>query len=120
MSDSESIFNPIDDSLSERVRAYHRVCRAFILVHRSSLSLDSNHLNSHIGDAIETKEAMKSIKFSFDKAKKSVSKKDVSQALKEGIISNGQNSEIIQADREYELAIKRASSSSFNNSQFSR
>lgn len=101
MSQAETIFNPRDNSLKERVRAYYSVSQAF------QLSAASQKPKGYIGDKTEVDTAFKVLLSSFTDAKKSVSNADLKTAKEDGYLNDEQLKKIVQANRAHEMATRR-------------
>lgn len=102
MSQAETIFNPLDNSLKERVRAYYSVSQAF------QLSAATQKPKDYIGDKTEVDTAFNVLLSSFADAKKSVSNADLKTAKEDGYLDDEQLKKIVQANRAHEMATRRA------------
>lgn len=103
MNDVESLFNPRDNSLAEKVNGYYAVCRDYSRV-QSSLKQTEQGKNIHfVGDHSEVMSAYETISRSLADASNQVSSADLQQAKEQGIISEGQLFEMVQIQRQSEL-----------------
>lgn len=109
MSQTESIFNPLDNSLAERVRAYYSVCQAFSHSQSSLKQTDRSGVIGYLGENKEVKSAFKIINQSFSQANREVSQSDLQLANAEGLLSNDQMLEIVKVRRSQEMVRSRES-----------
>lgn len=109
MSQTESIFNPADESLKERVGAYYNVCMAYHLSHASLTGLNSFEIDGYLGDASEIASAENTVSSSMGLAKKSVSSNELEKAVKEQLLTREQLLEIIHASRIHDIEAQRQS-----------
>ena len=109
MSQSESIFNPLDNSLAERVRAYYSVCQAFSHSHSSLKQTERTGEISYLGEKEEVTSGFRIINQSLSQANKKVSQSDLQQANTKGLLSDEQMLEIVQIRRSQEMATNRES-----------
>lgn len=109
MSHPESIFNPLNDSLAERVRAYYSVCQAFTLSQASLKQTERMGDVGYLGEEHEVKDAFKVINQSLTQANSEISKTELQDAKEKGLLSSQQLLEIVQVQRSQEMAQNRAS-----------
>jgi len=102
MSDTESIFNPLDDSLKERVRAYYAVCKAIAL---SEASRDQSE--QYIGDAKQVSAAHKVLVRSLKVASQDVTDSDLQNAKQKGFLSDSEMVNILQLRRQQKIQEQR-------------
>ena len=105
----ETIFNPLNDSLSERVRAYYSVCQAFTHSQASLKHTQQFGELDYLGDEQHIKDASRIIYQSFEQANAKVSQADLQEAKERGLISQEQLVEIVQVRRSQEVAQSRNS-----------
>ena len=117
MSRAESIFNPQDDSLSEKVYAYYGVCRDYSRVQASLKQTKQGKNKDYIGDHDEVLAAYEIISQSLTLASSEVSMSELQQAKEEGLLSGNQFAEIVQTQRQYEISqIREQKTSSHSDS----
>lgn len=120
MNDTETIFNPLNDSLSERVRAYYSVYQAY---GHSQASL--KHTRQHgevdyLGELDGIEDAVRVINQSVTHANREVSQSDLQQAKSEGLLSEEQLVEIVQLQRSQKMSENRQSQGDSHTDQFQR
>lgn len=107
VSNVETLFNPRDDSLAEKVKAYYDVCRDY---HRVQASLKHTKQGKHtdyIGDHDEVVTAYDMISNSLSLASTQVSSAELQKAKDQGYISEKQLVEIVQTQRQSKMQHNR-------------
>ena len=120
MSNSESLFNPQDDSLSEKVNAYYTVCQDFSRVQASLKQTKRSKNTDFIGDHDEVVSAYNIISQSLIQASSEVSKSDLLEAKKQGLLSDNQVAEITQTQHQHEISNIRQQQTRSNSSTLKR
>ncbi|MFQ3247544.1 MAG: hypothetical protein ACI9SP_004201 [Arenicella sp.] len=96
MNEAQSLFNPRDDSLAEKVDDYYSVCWDYSRA-QSSLKLTGQGKNiDYIGDHSEVIPAYETISHSLSQASREVSSADLQDAKERGIINENQLLEIVR------------------------
>lgn len=112
MNNTETIFNPIDDSLEAKVEAYYSVCQAFSLSQSSLKQTQKAGEVDYLGDEASLQQAFDLANSSLKQANAQVSKKDLQSAQESGLLTKEQFTEILQTQRAQELSQKRQAQSS--------
>jgi len=114
MSDSAKIFNPKDDSLNERVRAYRSTHQAWQNVEASLKYANDPEWSDTLGESEELDFAHDLILDSMKLALQSFTAVDIDQALTLGLINPSEASEMTNekryAERQQELEQEQESS----------
>lgn len=120
MSDTMHTFTPNDNSLSERVGAYHRVHQDFANVSASMEHMYDDKWVDSLGDKEEIELAHNVLEESLRKAYSSISQTELVNVVEQGLMSDREAREFIQEKRKQEMKESRASnqdSESSNHSQ---
>jgi RNA:NAD 2'-phosphotransferase (TPT1/KptA family) len=122
MSNVETLFNPRDDSLAEKVKAYYDVCRDYHRVQASLKHTQQGKQSDYIGDHEEVLSASQMISQSLTHASKAVSNADLQQAKDKGFINDSQLVEMVQLQRQSEMQQTRQqqNTSDSDSSRFQR
>jgi hypothetical protein len=122
MSNVETLFNPRDDSLAEKVKAYYDVCRDYNRVQASLKHTQQSKQSGYIGDHEEVLSASQIINQSLTHASKAVSNADLQTAKDKGFINDSQLVEMVQLQRQSEMQQTRQqqNTSDSDSSRFQR
>lgn len=120
MSNIETLFNPRDDSLTEKVNAYYSVCRDYARVQASLKQTKQGKNTDFIGEHDEVVSAYELISQSLHQANSKVSQSDLKQAKDKGLLNDNQLMEIIQVQRLQEMDSKRQNKNSDSHSSSQR
>ncbi len=107
MNNIQSIFNPCDDSLGERVRAYYSVCQAYALSQASLKQTRQQGEIDYIGEKKEVEDAFQIISQSLEQAARTISQADLQQAKAQGLLDDQQILEIVQVQRSQQMTSRR-------------
>ena len=120
MTQAAHIFNPQNDSLTEKVKAYQNVVNLLHSVEHSSEVLRTAKKNdtNHIGTKEEVQEAYDVARNSLSIALNKISEQEMQQALEKGLITKAQATEFIQFSRQHDMTHFRSTKrSTHSNSQ---
>ncbi len=90
------IFNPLDDSLAERVKAYRSVYDAWLNVEASLKQADDSEWSNTLGETQDLEEAHNIISHSMVMATSSLSIEEIDQATDQGLMSKEEASQFVQ------------------------
>ncbi len=117
MNDTAHIFNPKDNSLSERVRAY-RSCSSTLRNTKASLELVNNSAwSDRLGSREEIEQAHLIAKRSTEMAVNQISQSEAEQAVGKGLLESDELKEIIQFKRLQTMQNRRNDQRSQNTSK---
>lgn len=120
MTQTAHIFNPQNDSLAEKVKAYQSVVDLLHSVEHSSEVLRTAKKNDtdHIGTEEEVQYAYKIACTSLAKALKEISESEIQTALEQELMTNEQAAEFMQFSRQQDMSSFRSTKRSIHsNSQ---
>ncbi|MFQ3247551.1 MAG: hypothetical protein ACI9SP_004208 [Arenicella sp.] len=96
MLENAHIFNPLNNSLAERVKAYRSVYKAWLNVEASLKQADDPEWSNTLGESQELEEAHNIIMESMVMATNALSIEEVDQATDQGLMSKDEASEFVQ------------------------
>ncbi|HHI30256.1 MAG TPA: hypothetical protein ENL17_00900 [Candidatus Methanoperedenaceae archaeon] len=99
MDDTDHIFNPRDDSLSERMRVYGLVAEAYRNAEASLKYLDDDEISAQLGERREVERAYKICKRSFQLATNAITQDELQEAKTRGLINEDEIRELEQKKR---------------------
>lgn len=103
MADTDHIYNPSNDSLAERIRAYREVYQAWMNVEASMKAVGDSEFDDYLGEREDVEYAynatVKSLKMAIDNLDQS----ELQQAQEQGLLSKDEMVEIIQEKRMQEM-----------------
>ncbi len=112
MNDTAHIFNPKDDSLDERVRAY-RSCSSTLRNTKASLELvNDSAWSDRLGSREEIEQAHMIAKHSIEMAVNQLSQSEAERAVGQGLLDNQELKEIVQTKRLQNIQNQRANQNS--------
>ncbi len=104
MANTEHIFTPKDDSLSERVRAYRSVSEAYRNAEASLKYMDDENWKDRLGEREEVEQAYEITRNSMHMATHSLNQDDIQQAKEQGLLSDDEISDLVRNKRQMEMA----------------
>lgn len=111
MLNSAHIFNPLNDSLEERVRSFRSVSQAFQNVEHSLQHLDDEEWADRLGSKEEVQQAYEITKRSLGMATQSIEQKELKTAIDKGLLNDAEAKELIQLKRQQQMATTRSQQS---------
>ncbi len=120
MTDTAHIFNPQDDSLSERIRAY-KSCADVLKNAKTSLELvDDKTWSDRLGSREEVEQAITIAEYSTKLAVSRLSQIDAERAVGNGLLSGEELKEFVRAKRHQNIQIKRNNQKNQSSSKFTQ
>lgn len=107
MSDTESIFNPLNDSLIERVRAYCSVAKAYADLKANIASSENGEYQNWIGEKQQLDDAHLVLESSFELANQSVSLSDLTDAKEKGLLNEKDIFDAVQVSHSLKISDRR-------------
>lgn len=108
MSNTETVFNPVDESLESQIRAYYDLCVAYTHAHASLKHTRQNGTVDYIGDLADIEDACRITSKSLHEAQQVISNESLLSAKQKNLITNEQYSEIVLAQRTLQMSSRRA------------
>jgi len=103
MSDTDHIYTPKDNSLSERLRAYRSTYEAYINAEASLNLLDNENWKDSLGERREVEVAHEVCRRSIEMAAKDISQDELQEASEQGLLNDKEALELIKAKRQQEV-----------------
>lgn len=103
MVDNAHIYNPQDDSLTERIRAYRVVHQDYLNAEASLKFSDDDTWADTLGSREEVSQAHKIGIHSLQIATEAIKRKELVQAKEEGLLSKDEVDEIIENKQQYKM-----------------
>lgn len=119
MVDNAHIYNPKDDSLAERVRAYRVVHQDYLNAEASLKFLDDDNWADTLGSREEVNQAHEVSLRSLQMAIEAINRTELSQAKEQGLLSKDEAHEIIENKQQYKMQDIRSQQSSTKTSKHS-
>jgi len=104
-----TIFNPLDDSLAERIRAYRSVQEAYMNIEASLKYADDPEWSDTLGEHQGLEEAHKIIVESFQEATQALSVEDIDKAKEQGLMSNDEAYEFVKEKLDQQRGVAQSS-----------
>jgi hypothetical protein len=120
MTDTAHIFTPQDDSLEARIDAYKSVYEAWFNAEASLKFLDDEEWSDTLGDREEVEQAHKISVRSLEMATSAIKKSEISQARKQGLLSDDVAQELTHTKRQQEMKDIRDSQQASDSSEHRR
>ncbi len=120
MSKSAHIFNPLNDSLEERVRSFRSVSQAFRNVESSLQHMGDKEWADRLGEKEDVQQAYDITKRSLGMATQSIQQSELKSAIAQGLINDREAREFIQIKRQQEMKNSRAQQSQVASNQHKR
>jgi len=109
-----TIFNPLDDSLTERLRAYRSVHEAYLNIEASLKLADDPEWVNTLGDPQLLDEAHKTIVDSLQEATQSITIEEIDQAKEQGLMSNDEAYEFVKEKMDQQRGVGNSLSKKIN------
>ena len=106
MLENAHIFNPLNDSLAERVKAYRSVYKAWLNIEASLKQADDPEWSNTLGESQELEDAHNIIMESMVMATNSLSIEEIDQATDQGLMSKEEASELVQEKFDQQASLK--------------
>ncbi len=103
MADTENIFTPHDDTLSERIRAYRSVHEAYTNAEASLKFINDEEWADRLGEKEEIEQAYEISVRSLQMATNAIHQDELKQAQTQGFLSDKELQELIQSKRKNEM-----------------
>lgn len=103
MTEFESIFNPVDDSLEARVDAYRSVHKEWLNAEASLQFIENDEWGDTLGDREEVQKALSISTSSLYYAADSFTEEEVSEASKTHLLESEEAQELLENKRHHEL-----------------
>ena len=118
MSDTAHIFNPINDSLEERIRSYRSVSDAFHQAESSLGLLGNPQWSDVLGEKGEVEQAYEITKRSLDMAVQSIKRSELEQARASGLMTDREVRTFQESSRLAEIRQRRTSQQTSTSNTF--
>jgi ATP:corrinoid adenosyltransferase len=108
MTNTEHIYTPQDNSLSERIRAYCTVREAYLNAEASLKFLDDDEWADRLGDRKDVEKAYEISVRSLHMATEAITQDELHQAQEQGLLNSDEVREFIQDKRQQEMQTIRS------------
>jgi len=99
MQNTHTIFNPIDNSLKAKIKAYQSVVKAWYNSEASIKAMETDEWAYTLGEKKEVVKANDIIASSLQEATKKISEKDIQKAREQGFLTESEAREFTQNKR---------------------
>lgn len=103
-----TIFNPLDDSLAERIRAYRSVHEAWLNIEASLKVADDPEWSNTLGERQDVETAHKDILEGFQEALQAISVEDIDNAKEQGLMSEDEGYEFVKEKMDQQRGVKQS------------
>jgi len=104
-----TIFNPLDDSLAERIRAYRSVQEAWMNIEASLKVANDPEWSATLGESQELEEAHKIILGSLQEATQALSVEDIDKAKEQGLMSEDEAYQFVKEKLDQQRGVSQSS-----------
>jgi len=110
MPDTAHIYNPIDDSLIERVSEYQRIHGHYQSIKSSQDMIDDKEWSDRLGEEQEIDQADQIITSSLNKATRAIKQSEITKVADAGLLKNDELKDLVKLKRQQESKDKREAS----------
>ncbi|MGH1540667.1 MAG: hypothetical protein ACRBHB_09605 [Arenicella sp.] len=103
-----TIFNPLNDSLAERIRAYRSVQKAYVNIEASLKFADDPEWIDTLGETQDIEEAHKIIVDSLQEATQAITVEDIDKAKEQGLMSEDEAYEFVKEKLDQQRGVNKS------------